>query len=90
MDNNKTLKVFTVEWTASNDDLTELKSGTTEVEGYTEDAIDRALVFYILKLERKGFQFHKQHVSTRLATEAEVAEREARIERDRIDSLMSN
>jgi hypothetical protein len=90
MSNTETLKVFTVEWTASNDDLTELKSGTTEVEGYTEDAIDRALVFYILRLERKGFQFHKQHVSTRLATEAEVADREARIERDRLNHLLSN
>jgi hypothetical protein len=74
----KTLKVFTVEWTASNDDLTQLASGTTEVEGYEEAAIDRSFVLYELALKRKGWHLSKTHTATRIATEAEVIARNSR------------
>lgn len=91
MDNTETLKVFTVEWTASNDELTKITAGTTEVVGYTEASIDKTFVLYELTLERNfGLKLHKQHISTRIATEAEIAEHKASVERDRINSLMSN
>lgn len=78
-----TPKVFTIEWTIRNADITLFDTGKVEFYAESESDIRKSWAFWELRNNRKGITGDYKIVSVRLAVQSEIDEHNRRIERDR-------
>jgi hypothetical protein len=87
---NDIVKVWTIEWTASNDDITEFSGDSVKVIGTDNNTPEKSMVFLDIAYTRKKWHFSYKVTDVRPATAEELERHNAKLEQERINKLLSN